>query len=360
MWSPIFSVHASISTDGNTCAGVALYLTWPESKTALPGQGRIGVAVLVTGGAGFVGSHLVNRMLESGRRVVVLDNFNDYYDPALKRRNVDEIRSAYLQSDLEVVEGDLRDAEMLKELFRAHGFELVHHLAAMAGVRASIQNPVLYFDVNVQGTMNLLEAAVEAGRPPVVFASSSSVYGGSPHIPFSEDDPVNQPISPYAASKKAAELVCHTYHHLYGLDITCLRFFTVYGPRQRPEMAIHRFTRRMTEGRPVPMFGDGGTSRDYTYIDDVIDGVMAAADNCSGYRIYNLGNSHPIALRDLIERLASILGIEPEIDQQPQPPGDVECTWADISQAEKNLGYAPEIALDEGLRRFVEWFKARQ
>ncbi len=322
--------------------------------------GRISVAVLVTGGAGFIGSHLVNRLLESGRRVVVLDNFNDYYDPALKRRSVDEIRSAYPQSDLEVVESDLRDAEKMKELFRAHSFDLVHHLAAMAGVRASIQNPILYFDVNVQGTMNLLEAAVEAGRPPVVFASSSSVYGGSPHIPFREDDPVNQPISPYAASKKAAELVCHAYHHLHGLDITCLRFFTVYGPRQRPEMAIHRFTRRMTEGRPVPMFGDGGTSRDYTYIDDVIDGVMAAADNCSGYRIYNLGNSHPIALRDLIERLASILGVEPDIDQKPQPPGDVERTWADISQAEKNLGYTPEIALDEGLRRFVEWFKARQ
>ena len=322
--------------------------------------GEESVAVLVTGGAGFIGSHLVNRLLKEGRRVVVLDNFNDFYDPALKRRNVDEIHSAYPHGDLDVVEGDLCDAEMLKELFRTHRIDLVHHLAAMAGVRASIEKPILYFDVNVQGTMNLLEAAVDAGRPPVVFASSSSVYGGSPHVPFSEDDPVDRPISPYAASKKAAELVCHTYHHLYRIDITCLRFFTVYGPRQRPEMAIHRFTRRMTEGRPVPMFGDGGTSRDYTFIDDVIDGVMAAAGNCSGYRIYNLGNSHPVALRDLIDRLASIIGVEPEIDRQPQPPGDVERTWADISRAEKELGYKPRIALDEGLRRFVEWFKSRQ
>jgi UDP-glucuronate 4-epimerase len=315
------------------------------------------LTVLVTGGAGFIGSHLVDRLLKEGRRVVVLDNFNDYYDPAVKRRNIEEILSAHPRAGLEVVEGDLRDAPAMKELFRSNSFELVHHLAAMAGVRASIERPLLYFDVNVQGMMNLLEAALGAGRPPIIFASSSSVYGGSPRIPFREDDPVNEPISPYAASKKAAELVCHTYHHLYGIDITCLRFFTVYGPRQRPEMAIHRFAHRMTEGRPVPMFGDGTTSRDYTYIDDVIDGVMAAAGNCSGYRIYNLGNSHPVTLHELIDRLAAVMGVAPAIDRQPQPPGDVERTWADISLARKDLGYHPQTGLDDGLRRFVEWFR---
>lgn len=315
--------------------------------------------VLVTGGAGFIGSHLVERLLGKGHRVVALDNFNDYYDPAIKRRNLDEARQGSLKGDLEVVEGDLRDRDVLFQLLSEEPFELVHHLAAMAGVRASIERPALYLDVNIQGTMNLLEAAVANGAPPVVFASSSSVYGGSPHVPFSEDDPVNRPISPYAASKKSAELICHTFHHLYGLDITCLRFFTVYGPRQRPEMAIHHFARRMSEGRAVPMFGDGSTARDYTYVDDVVDGTMAAAEHCGGYKIYNLGNSSPVALKELIERLGSALGIEPIIEQQPLPPGDVEQTWADISRAGAELGYKPKVGLEEGLRRFVDWFRAR-
>jgi UDP-glucuronate 4-epimerase len=324
-------------------------------RPARAGEDRL--AILVTGGAGFIGSHLVGRLLRDGRGVVVLDNLNDYYDPSIKRRNIEEIRYTFPKGELEVVEADLRDAAALRELLVGHRFQLVYHLAAMAGVRASIVNPILYFDVNVQGTMNLLEAALDGGRPPFVYASSSSVYGGSPRIPFREDDPVNEPISPYAASKKAAELVCHTYHHLYGLDITCLRFFTVYGPRQRPEMAIHRFARRMAEGRPVPMFGDGGTSRDYTYIDDIIEGVVAAGQRCGGYKTYNLGNSHPVELRELIDRLAMVMKITPEIDRQPQPPGDVERTWADISLARKELGYDPQTDLNEGLRRFVEWFR---
>ena len=317
--------------------------------------------ILVTGGAGFIGSHLVERLLCGGEahNVVVLDNFNDFYDPTVKRRNMEEVRKAASGGDLEVFEGDLRDAAAVRELLTGERFDLIYHLAAMAGVRASIEQPLLYFDVNVQGTMNLLEAALAAGKPPVVFASSSSVYGGSPHVPFSEDDPVNQPISPYAASKKAAELVCHTYYHLHGLDITCLRFFTVYGPRQRPEMAIHRFTRRMLQGREVPMFGDGSTSRDYTFISDIIDGVVAAGAHIGGYRIYNLGNSSPVPLRELISRLAAALGIEPRIEELQQPPGDVVRTWADISRASAELGYNPKVGLDEGLRSFVEWYRAR-
>jgi UDP-glucuronate 4-epimerase len=316
------------------------------------------MAVLITGGAGFIGSHLAGRLLAAGRRVVILDNFNEYYDPQIKRRNVEEIRSACPGADLEIVEGDIRNERLVKELLTNRRFDLVHHMAAMAGVRASIERPALYFDVNVQGTVNLLEAAVAGGKPPVVFASSSSVYGGSPRVPFSEDDPVSRPISPYAASKRSAELACYTYHHLHGVDITCLRFFTVYGPRQRPEMAIHRFARRLQEGRPIPMFGDGTTSRDYTYIDDVIDGAVTAGERCSGYKIYNLGNSHPIPLKDLIDKLGRAMGVEPEIERHPLPPGDVLRTWADIRLAGAELDYAPKTDIDEGLRLLVQWFRS--
>ena len=317
--------------------------------------------ILVTGGAGFIGSHLVERLSRDGeaKRIVLLDNFNDYYDPAIKRANVECVRHCCPDLDLVVAEVDLRDAAAVRKLFERESFGRVYHLAAMAGVRASIKQPLLYFDINVQGTIHLLQAAVACGKPPVVFASSSSVYGGSPRIPFTEDDPVNEPVSPYAASKKAAELACHTYHHLYGLDITCLRFFTVYGPRQRPEMAIHLFTRRILDGESVPMFGDGSTSRDYTYIDDIIDGVVAAGRRTGGYRIYNLGNSHPVALRDLIAKLGEALGVEPRIEQLPQPPGDVVRTWADLSRVGADLDYRPKIDLDEGLRLFVEWFKEK-
>ncbi len=315
--------------------------------------------ILVTGGAGFIGSHLAGRLLRSGHRVVVLDNFNDYYNPEIKRGNVAELRVGSAGGELEVVEGDLLDAGLLRELFAGERFELVHHMAAMAGVRASIERPELYMRVNVQGTVNLLEAAVTGGRPPVVFASSSSVYGGNRKVPFREDDRVDHPISPYAASKKSAELICYTYHHLHRLDICCLRFFTVYGPRQRPEMAIHRFARRLSEGRAVPMFGDGDSSRDYTYIDDVVDGAVAAGEKTSGYRIYNIGNSEPVALRDLIARLGRAMGVEPEIEKLPMQAGDVQQTWADIGRAREELGYSPKVSLDDGLRRFVDWFHAR-
>lgn len=312
--------------------------------------------ILVTGGAGFIGSHLVGRLLSQGNRVVVLDNFNDFYNPKVKRQNIEEIKEEFRQGELEVIEGDLRDAELVDRLFADYQFDLVHHLAAMAGVRASIENPAAYFEVNVLGTVNLLESAVKCGKPPIVFASSSSVYGGSKKIPFREDNPVSRPISPYAASKKAAELACHTYHHLHRLDITCLRFFTVYGPRQRPEMAIHRFTRHLTEGRPIPMFGDGSTSRDYTYIDDVVDGAVAAGERCNGFAVINLGNSSPVELRRLIDILGRTLKVDPTIEDLPMPPGDVPRTWADITLAEKELGYKPSVQIEDGIERFVEWF----
>jgi UDP-glucuronate 4-epimerase len=313
--------------------------------------------VLITGGAGFIGSHLAERLLHDGDRVVILDNFNDFYDPEIKRRNISLAEKKDPGGQLSVVEGDLRDASLVRRLFADNGFDLVYHLAAMAGVRPSIKSPALYFDVNVNGTLHILEAAVEHGQPGVLFASSSSVYGGSPNIPFSEDDPVNQPVSPYAASKKAGELICHTFHHLYGLDISCLRFFTVYGPRQRPEMAVHLFADKIEKGEKVPMFGDGNTSRDYTYIDDIIDGVLAAAERCKGYEIYNLGNNEPVKLNDLIRKLGSTLARSPVIEQLPLPAGDVLQTWADISKAARDLGYTPTIDLDEGLKRFVQWFR---
>ena len=314
--------------------------------------------VLVTGGAGFIGSHLTERLIKQGERVVILDNFNDYYNPDIKIRNIERLRENTTEKQLLLVKGDLRDADLMNEIFKSQNIEKVYHLAAMAGVRYSIKNPDLYFDVNVNGTLNLLNAARDFGKPDIVFASSSSVYGGSPRIPFSEDDPVNAPVSPYAASKKAGELACYTWHHLYDMNITCLRFFTVYGPRQRPEMAIHLFARKILDGEKLPMFGDGSTSRDYTYIDDIVDGIIASGDNCKGYNIYNIGNNSPVKLKDLIEKIGRALEIEPVIEQLPIPPGDVLRTWADISRIEKDLGYKPETDLDQGLKKFVEWLKA--
>lgn len=320
-------------------------------------NGHTNRKTLVTGGAGFIGSHLVERLLSVGNQVVILDNFNDFYDPAFKRTNIERLLSGGNGSSLRVVEGDIRDANLVNDLFETNEFEEVFHLAAMAGVRPSLKNPKLYFDVNVQGTITLLDAAVAFGKPEIIFASSSSVYGGSPDVPFTENDPVNQPVSPYAASKKSAELICHTYSHLHGLNTVCLRFFTVYGPRQRPEMAIHRFTRRIIDGQPVPMYGDGTTSRDYTFIDDIIDGTMAAARECKGFSIYNLGNNHPISLRDLIQAIGETLGIDPVIEEHPLPPGDVIQTWADISKAETNLNYRPKVNLDDGLAEFAKWYR---
>ena len=312
--------------------------------------------VLVTGGAGFIGSHLVERLLgEGGWRVEVVDDFNDFYDPALKRRNVAPHLS---RPDFRLHEADIRDRAALDRLFRGTPFDCVVHLAARAGVRPSLAEPLLYAETNITGTLNLLELAREHRVRQFVFGSSSSVYGENEKVPFSEDDPVNRPISPYAATKAAGELLCHTYSHLWGLRCVALRFFTVYGARQRPDLAIHKFARLISAGRPVPVFGDGTTRRDYTYIDDIIAGVRAAMDyEATGFEVINLGESRTVSLSELIGLLERELGREARIDRQPLQPGDVPQTFADTRKARALLGYDPRTPIEEGIRRFVEWFK---
>jgi len=312
-------------------------------------------SILVTGAAGFIGSHLCEALLERGDRVVGLDNFNDFYDPAIKRAN---LAGPLARPGFALVEGDIRDAAAVARVFREHAPTSVVHLAAMAGVRPSLQDPALYHDVNCTGTAVVLQAARAAGVGRFVFGSSSSVYGGNPKVPFHEDDDVSRPVSPYAATKRANELTCHTFHHLYGMDIACLRFFTVYGPRQRPEMAIHKFVRLTEAGQPLPLFGDGRSERDYTYVDDILDGVLKAHDQSRGFRIYNLGESRTISLRDLVAAIGRATGREPRVDWQPPQPGDVPRTYADVGRAKAELGYAPKVDLDEGLRRFVAWYRS--
>ena len=316
----------------------------------------MGASVLVTGAAGFIGSHLCEALLARGDRVVGLDNFNDFYDPAIKRANLAGPRS---RPGFLLVEGDIRDAAAVGRVFAEHAPTSVVHLAAMAGVRPSLKDPALYHDVNCTGTAVLLQAAHAAGIGRFVFGSSSSVYGGNPKVPFHEDDDVSRPVSPYAATKRANELTCHTFHHLYGMDIACLRFFTVYGPRQRPEMAIHKFVRMTEAGEALPLFGDGRSERDYTYIDDILDGLLKAHDRSRGFRVYNLGESRTISLRELVAEIGRALGKEPRVDWLPPQPGDVPRTYADIGRARAELGYDPRVGLEEGLRRFVEWFRAR-
>ncbi|MFO0627816.1 MAG: GDP-mannose 4,6-dehydratase [Polyangiales bacterium] len=310
--------------------------------------------VLVTGAAGFIGSHTAEHLLRRGDEVVGLDNFNDFYDPAIKRRNA-SILAAY--PGFEMREADLCDEPALDRLFAGGPFDGVVHLAAWAGVRPSIQRPDIYIDANVRGTTNLLERARRGPGTRFVFASSSSVYGGRETVPFRETDPVDHPISPYAATKKAGEVLCYTWHHLYGLPVAALRFFTVYGPRQRPEMAIHRFATLLARGEPVPMFGDGAGARDYTYVDDIVQGTVAALDRCEGYEVYNLGESQTTRLDALIQTLADALGVEAKIKRLPEQPGDVPITFADISKARARLGYAPGVSITEGIARFVAWFQ---
>jgi UDP-glucuronate 4-epimerase len=310
--------------------------------------------ILVTGGAGFIGSHLVEKLLGAGHAVAILDDFNDYYDPQIKRANV-----ASLGKDVAVHQVDLRENGAVRNLFHREKFEAVFHLAARAGVRPSIQHPQLYYDTNVNGTLHLLEAASVTGVERFVFASSSSVYGISKAVPFSEDLHLTQTISPYAATKIAGEFLCSTFSHLYQMRIVALRYFTVYGPRQRPDLAIHQFTKRIRAGTPIDQFGDGTTRRDYTYIDDIIQGTMAALKYEGPlFDIFNLGESETIPLKDLITAIETALGKKAKINQLPEQPGDVPLTCADISKARKLLGYNPATKFEQGLPKFVDWFLA--
>jgi len=315
------------------------------------------VKILVTGGAGFIGSHLVERFLGKGHEVLAFDVFDDYYDPAVKRSNLAE---ASRSLGFRAVEGDIRDVGLVERTFASFSPELIVHLAARAGVRASIELPVLYQQVNVGGTQVLLEAARQAGVGKFLFASSSSVYGDGSKVPFSEDDPAMRPLSPYAATKRACELLGYAYWHLFGISFWALRFFTVYGPRQRPEMAIHKFTRLIDEGSEIPQYGDGSSSRDYTYIDDVVEAVEAAARRIEGFEIMNLGGSRTTALRDLITMIERALGKAARIRRLPPQPGDVEATWADISRAAARLGYAPRRPIEQGIALFVDWYRSER
>jgi len=313
--------------------------------------------ILITGGAGFIGSHLTQRLLERGDRITVLDDFNDFYDPARKRTNV----APFLDNPAyELVEGDIRDESLVDGLFRDSRFDGVVHLAARAGVRPSLQEPILYEDTNCIGTLRLLEAAKAHGPEIFIFGSSSSVYGINKKVPFAEADEVNQPISPYATTKRAGELLCFNYSHLYGLRTSCLRFFTVYGPAQRPEMAIHKFTDLLVRGEAIPLFGDGASQRDYTFIDDIIDGVVATLDLAPPFEILNLGGAETTALSDLVNWLASELEVEPRIEYLPDQPGDVPITYADVSKANALVGYSPKVPIREGLKRFVDWYRDQQ
>ena len=310
--------------------------------------------ILVTGGAGFIGSHVAEHLLRRGDEVWVLDNFNDFYDPAIKRDNLRHLDGA------RIVEGDIRDEDLVSRVFREGSFDAAVHLAAMAGVRPSLLDPLLYTDVNVRGTQILLHQLRDRPDFHFVYSSSSSVYGGNEKVPFSEEDDVCRPVSPYAATKRAGELVCYTHHHLYRAPVTCLRFFTVYGPRQRPEMAIHKFVRKMLAGEPIPFFGDGTSRRDYTYVDDIVDGVLRALDRPSGYRIYNLGESRTVSLAELVKVIGEVTGTEPVLDRHPMQPGDVVVTYADVSKACAELGYRPRTEIRDGIERFLEWYRETQ
>jgi len=308
--------------------------------------------ILVTGGAGFIGSHLVEELLTSGHQVAILDDFNDFYDPRIKHANI-----ATVAKSVTIHQVDLRDSASVRSLFHRQKFEAIAHLAARAGVRPSIQHPQLYYDTNVAGTLHLLEAARVIEVERFIFASSSSVYGASKKIPFSEDQHLTQTLSPYGATKIAGEFLCSTYSHLYKMRVVALRYFTVYGPRQRPDLAIHQFTRRINAGQPIDQFGDGTTRRDYTYIDDIIQGTMTALDYSGPlFDIFNLGESETVQLKDLISVIEDALGKKAKINRLPDQPGDMPLTCADISKAKKLLGYNPTTRLSDGLPRFIDWF----
>lgn len=310
---------------------------------------------LVTGGAGFIGSNLVDRLLREGNEVTVVDNFDPFYPTPLKQAN---LKSAHRERGFRFIEADIRDAAAMDGLIGEFQPDAIVHLAARAGVRPSIDDPALYASVNVVGTVNLMQAACRlTPRPRFVFASSSSVYGDRPNAPFRETDSVDLPVSPYAATKKACELLAHTFYHLHGLPVTGLRFFTAFGPRNRPDLAIAKFARLIDRGEPVPMYGDGTTRRDYTFVDDIVDGVIRAIEHCKNHHLYNLGHSEPVELREMIEALGEALGKRPNIERLPEQPGDVRQTYADISRATAELGYRPTTPFREGLARFVAWYR---
>jgi len=327
----------------------------------------------VTGGAGFIGSHLCEALLREGREVVTLDNFDPFYDPAIKHRNLQAIETTMKNEEIESskfrwVEGDIRDRELLESIFtglkEAGKQIIIIHIAAKAGVRPSIDNAPLYTEVNIIGTQNIFEVAKSFGVQKLIYASSSSVYGENKKVPFSEEDPVDYPISPYAMTKKANELLAHTYHHLYSIDMVGLRFFTVYGPRQRPDLAISKFTRMIDHGEAIPFYGDGSTRRDYTYIDDIIEGVLAALryleQGSDIYEIINLGESQTTTLRELVAHIESAVGKKAIIDTLPMQPGDVPQTYADISRARQLIGYDPKTLIEAGIAKYVEWYRAQE
>ena len=313
--------------------------------------------ILITGGAGFIGSHLAERLIREGHEITVADDLNGYYSPDLKRDNLVEIGQA---GSFDFVQCDVRDEERIDRLFREKRFEAVVHLAARAGVRPSLDEPLLYESVNIRGTMVLLEASRKHGVKKFVFASSSSIYGVANQSPFREDDWNTMPISPYAATKMAGERIGYVYSHLYGLSVTCLRFFTVYGPRQRPDLAIRKFTSWIDAGRPIPVYGDGSSSRDYTYVDDTVEGILAAIRYDAPFDVFNLGNSSPVSLTALIGLIESNLGKRAIIHRLPDQPGDVPTTCADITKAGQLLGYVPRTPLGAGIRKFVEWHQANK
>jgi UDP-glucuronate 4-epimerase len=316
--------------------------------------------VVLTGGAGFIGSHLAEELLRRGADLTIIDNLDDFYAPAWKRANLEDVRRA---GKFEFIDVDICDFERMRKAVAIARPDVVIHLAARAGVRPSIEQPRLYERVNLSGTVNLLEICRELRVQQFIFGSSSSVYGASSRSPFSEDQVELRPISPYAATKLAGEMICYTYAHLYGLRVVCLRFFTVYGPRQRPDLAIHKFLALLEAGKPIPIFGDGSSGRDYTYVDDIVAGVIAALDyrpptiGGAPFEVFNLGNSHPVKLTELVSKLEELTGREAVLDGQPFQPGDVPLTWADIEKANRVLGYRPATRLDEGLKAFIAWYR---
>src|SRR5579875_160713 len=313
---------------------------------------------LVTGAAGFIGSHVTATLLDRGDVVVGLDNLNDYYDPARKRANLVEIRRGLVDQDRFIfVEGDIRDRDLLDRLFSTYAFDSVAHLAAMAGVHVSVQNPFLYYDVNVNGTLGLLDTARRYGLGTFVNISTSSVYGQTKQIPFVETDPCDRPLAPYPASKRAAEMLGYTYHHLYGLNVTVVRFFTVYGPRGRPDMVAYKVVENIFSGLEVPIYNNGRMHRDWTYIDDIAAGVVAALDRPLGYEIINLGRGEPVLLADFVGMIERLAGRPSALTPEPMPDTDIPYTFADISRARSLLGYDPQVSVEEGVTRFWEWYR---